>query len=109
MTSSIHEELKQARIESGLSIQILSKLSGISPSHISRIESGTRNPSFQTLKALAPHIERRYIDLLAIADLFHPTDGKYHLEEILSGDIYFEDQLISSDTKQTILSFLSKH
>lgn len=49
---TINDQLKEARLSKGISIHKLSELSGVSASHISRIEQKKRNPSPKTLKKL---------------------------------------------------------
>lgn len=51
--SSLTNAFVAARIESGLTQQKLSVLTGISQADISRLESGISNPSIKTLKRLA--------------------------------------------------------
>lgn len=49
---SIGENLKQLRTEKGLKQQDLAKLSGISGGYISRIESGSADPTYGHIKKL---------------------------------------------------------
>lgn len=51
--------LYESRIDSGLSQQELSKLSGIRQSNISRIESGACSPTIHTLAALALAMDKK--------------------------------------------------
>jgi len=110
MSSNIHEFIRTARIEQQLSIQALSKLSGISASHISRIERSNRKPSADTLQKLAPHLQVEYDDLLKIANLLEEDKKRrIHLENILQEpSLYFEGSLLDSDTKERILAFLQE-
>lgn len=56
--------LKQKRIENRLSQRDLSKLSGVSYSYLSQLETGARNvPKPQILKQLAPHLNVSYEEL----------------------------------------------
>jgi transcriptional regulator with XRE-family HTH domain len=45
--------IKRQRIENGLSMRALANLSGISPSHLGRIERGERYPSANVLRKFA--------------------------------------------------------
>lgn len=108
MNTSIHEFLQERRIEMKLSIQQLSKESGISASHISRMERGVRNPSPQTLEKLASPLNVEYITLLKVADLLEkPQSHCTDLEKVLLHEIcIFKEREISSDLKQQILDLL---
>ena len=50
---SVIEAILKARKESGLTQKQLSDITGITQADISRLESGTANPSLRTLKRLA--------------------------------------------------------
>lgn len=85
MELNIHEFIQQCRIEQKLSIQELSKRSGVSASHISRIERANRRPSPETLEKLAPHLQVEYVKLLEVANLLEKKEKQViHLEEVLS-------------------------
>lgn len=104
MKESIHDFLKTIRIEQQLSIQELSKLSGVSASHISRIERCNRKPSPQTLEKLAPHLNVTYMKLLEVANLVHKTTSEtVHMEEILKHPhLVFEGSTVSEQVKKQI-------
>ncbi len=51
--SSFGSEIRQVRKARGLTLQRLSKISGISLSHLSAIERGASNPSFETMQQLS--------------------------------------------------------
>lgn len=113
MNQSIHEFLKSIRIEQQLSIQELSKISGVSASHISRIERCSRNPSPHTLEKLAPHLNVSYMTLLQVANLVHKTSSDaIHLEELFENStIYFQGEVVSShliDQMKTLLQQIKK-
>ena len=44
----IENKIKTLRIQKGLTLKELSQLTGLSPSHLSRIERGLRHPSLRT-------------------------------------------------------------
>ncbi len=56
---ALMRSIMDARIESGLTQQKLSELSGISQADISRLESGVANPSLKTLQRLANAMGRK--------------------------------------------------
>lgn len=51
--SSLGEFLRQARMKKGYSLQNVEDLTGLSSSHISRLESNSRKPSIRTIEKLA--------------------------------------------------------
>ena len=81
---TINELIRKQRIWQNLSIQQLSLLSGVSASHISRIEGNKRNPSSQILEKLSEPLGISYLKLLQIANLLDSGDFEYvDLESIL--------------------------
>ena len=108
MSESIHEFLNSIRIEQQLSIQELSKLSGVSASHISRIERGNRKPSPQTLQKLAPHLTIPYLVLLEVANLIDKSDlENVHLDEVLKHpNIFYDGNPVSENTKKNVYFLL---
>lgn len=65
----IRECVKKLREEANLSINSLAEVSSISASHISRIESGYRQPTPETLRKFSNVFPIKYIDLLIIAGI----------------------------------------
>lgn len=108
MAKSIHLFLKSVRLEQQLSIQELAKASGVSASHISRIERSERNPSPQTLEKLAPYLNVSYMQLLEIANLVDPGRPEtIYMEQILQHPhVTFEGHVISEEMKDKIRSIL---
>lgn len=106
--SNIHDFLKNTRIELEISIQELSKLSGVSASHISRIERSSRKPSPRTLEKLAPYLEVSYMTLLEVANLVQIQANKtIHLEEVFThSTILFKGIEVKEPIKKQILSLL---
>lgn len=86
MSLTIHDQIKEMRMEKKLSIQELSNLSGVSASHISRIERSDRKPSPATLEKLAGSLEVSYVLLLEIANMLPvlKTTHAFEMEQILS-------------------------
>jgi transcriptional regulator with XRE-family HTH domain len=108
MNPNIHDFLKTVRIEQQLSIQELSKLSGVSASHISRIERYNRKPSPRTLEKLAPHLNVTYMTLLEVANLVHKTASEtIHMDEVLKHPhLVFEGSVVSEEVRKQITLLL---
>ena len=64
--------IKQQRIISGLTLRELSASSGVSPSHLGRIERGERFPSAHVLRRIARHLGFEEGELFALAGYFSP-------------------------------------
>ncbi len=63
-------KVKQIRLKKGYTVRKLSELSGISIAEVSRVESGARRPTIDTLYALAKAME------VSILDTFEPIPDK---------------------------------
>lgn len=109
MNTNIHEFLQERRIEMKLSIQQLSQESGISASHISRMERGVRNPSPQTLEKLAVPLHVDYLTLLKVADLLESPQSNYvDLGKVLLNDMcVFDGKEVPVVIKNKVLALLS--
>jgi transcriptional regulator with XRE-family HTH domain len=59
--------LKQLRVRADISRMQLSAASGVSPSHLTRIENGQRFPSAKVLRRIAPHLRIGEVELLSLA------------------------------------------
>ena len=59
--------VRQLRIRANISRVQLGTASGVSTSHLARIENGQRLPSAKVLRKIAPHLRIGEIELLAIA------------------------------------------
>jgi transcriptional regulator with XRE-family HTH domain len=59
--------LKQLRVRADISRVQLSAVSGVSPSHLTRIENGQRFPSAKILRRIAPHLHIGEVELLSLA------------------------------------------
>ena len=55
--------ISEARAESGLSLRELAKLTGLSPSAISRCEDGSRQPTVDTLNVLLKALNKELVIL----------------------------------------------
>jgi transcriptional regulator with XRE-family HTH domain len=106
---SIHDFIQQCRFEQRLSIQELSKRSGVSASFISRIERANRNPSPETLEKLAPHLQIKYVQLLEVANLLGKKDTSIiHLEEVLNHpNLFLNGEIIAENTRNLLLNSIA--
>lgn len=64
--------IKQQRVMSGLTLRQLSEKSGVSPSHLGRIERGERFPSARILKKIAQPLGFTEGELFTLADYLPP-------------------------------------
>ncbi|WPS85462.1 helix-turn-helix transcriptional regulator (plasmid) [Brevibacillus halotolerans] len=109
MEQNIHNYLQQCRINQKLSIQELSKRSGVSASHISRVERENRNPSPETLEKLSPHLQIEYVKLLEVANLLEKKEKQIiHLEEVLNHPrLFLNGQLIDENLRHLLLKSIA--
>jgi transcriptional regulator with XRE-family HTH domain len=64
--------LKQQRINVSLTLQELAAKSGVSPSHLGRIERGERFPSARILRKIAKHLSFDENELFTLAGFLSP-------------------------------------
>lgn len=103
--TNINEFLKEQRLSQHLSIHNLSSLSGVSASHISRIERTKRNPSSKILKKLSSPLNVDYATLLQVANLLSVGSSDYiDLKSIIINNKCIVDG--AELTKSQIDSFL---
>jgi transcriptional regulator with XRE-family HTH domain len=57
--------IRAARLQRGLSQDVLSGLAGIARTHLTMIESGAKHPNFETVWRLAAALEMRPSELVA--------------------------------------------
>jgi|GEM_PF-2520202 len=69
MENELGQTLHQRRKDRELSLVDLSKLSGVSPAHIARVERGVRFPSALVLGKLAKPLGFAEVELLKLAGL----------------------------------------
>lgn len=107
--TNIHEFIQSCRIEQRLSIQELAKRSGVSASHISRIERSNRKPSPETLEKLAPHLNVEYVKLLEVANLLEKKEKQIvHLEEVLRHPrLFLNGEPIDEERRETLRKSIS--
>lgn len=87
MGENFNENLKEARIKSGLSQKEVSENIGVAKSTYSLYESGNREPNVNTIKKIADVLNVSADTLLGIDE--EPTAMAAHFD----GDEYTEDEL----------------
>lgn len=87
MGENFNENLKEARLKSGLSQKDLSENIGVAKSTYSLYESGKREPNVDTIKKIASALNVSADTLLGIDE--EPTSLAAHFD----GDEYTEDEL----------------
>ncbi len=87
MGENFNENLKEARLKSGLSQKDLSENIGVAKSTYSLYESGKREPNVDTIKKIASALNISADTLLGIDE--EPTTLAAHFD----GDEYTEDEL----------------
>ena len=74
--------IKQQRISIPLTLQELSKISGVSSSHLGRIERGERFPSARILRSIAKPLGFEEQELFTLANFLSPSETGKEREEI---------------------------
>ena len=69
------KSIKEQRKKMALSLEKLSKISGISISHLSRIEQGNRRPSIRTLQKIVKPLGFNLQELLVITGYLSPGES----------------------------------
>ena len=78
---NIGKIIKEQRKSIPLSLNQLAKLSGVSVSHLGRIEQGQRQPSTRTLQKIAKHLGFDLYELLVIAGHLLPDSSRFSEEQ----------------------------
>jgi len=107
--SEIGRIIKQQRVMSELTLQQLSDKSGVSPSHIGRIERGERFPSAHILQKIAKPLGFQEEALLIYAGyLSHQSQPTVASENIASLDPYVASVLASEPVgiQRTVIAIL---
>jgi transcriptional regulator with XRE-family HTH domain len=107
---SLGQIIKQQRVMLGLTLNELGAKSGVSSSHLGRIERGERFPSARILRSIAKPLGFAETELFALAD-FLPSQPSHenHGESIGKLDPYVA-KLLSSEpiaTQRTLVGILS--
>jgi len=102
--------IKQQRIMSGLTLRQLSQMSGVSSSHLGRIENGGRFPSARILKKIAQPLGFQEEALLVYAEYLSPSasedDSEKHFGKL---DPYVAKVLSEEpvEVQRTVIGVLS--
>ena len=78
---SIAKIIKEQRKSIPLSLNQLSRLSGVSLAHLGRIEQGHRRPSTRTLQKIAKHLNFDLYELLIMAGHLLPDPSTFSEEQ----------------------------
>jgi transcriptional regulator with XRE-family HTH domain len=65
---ALGQAIERSRKKAGLSQEDLCARTGLHPTHISGLERGVRNPTYQTLLQVAEGLGMKLSDLTALAD-----------------------------------------
>lgn len=87
MGDNFNENLKEARLKSGLSQKDVAEKIGVAKSTYSLYESGNREPNVNTIKKIADFLKVSADSLLGLED--EPTTLAAHFD----GDKYTEEEL----------------
>ena len=99
---SIAKIIKEQRKSIHLSLNQLSKLSGVSIAHLGRIEQGQRQPSTRTLQKIAEPLGFDLYELLVIAGHLLPDPSTFSAEqrEKLRAEMNMLSERVASDMKR---------
>ena len=78
---SIDKIVKEQRKKIPLTLNQLSRLSGVSVTHLGRIEQGLRQPSTRTLQKIAKHLDFDLYELLVMAGHLKPDPSTFSEEQ----------------------------
>ena len=100
LLKSIAKKLKTARERKDISVYQLSKMSGISETHIRDLERGDRNPSFSTLDRLTKPLG------ISLSEFFNANGDVMYLssEERELVEMY---RRLSKDRLESLICFLN--
>jgi transcriptional regulator with XRE-family HTH domain len=99
---NIGKIIKEQRISIPLSLKQLSKLSGVSVSHLGRIEQGQRQPPTRTLQKIAKHLGFDLYELLVMAGHLRLDKATFSEEERekLRAELNTLLERVASDSKR---------
>lgn len=108
---SLGQLIKQQRVMLGLTLNELGAKSGVSSSHLGRIERGERFPSARILRSIARPLGYAETELFALADFLPPQSSHENDSEISIGKLDpYVAKLLSSEpiaTQRTLVGILS--
>lgn len=104
----LSEIIRTARVTLRLTLRELSAMSGVSSSHLGRIERGERFPSGSVLRKLAKPLDFNEADLLTFAGYLSPASSETqrsigHLDPYVAAMLSQEPV----DTQRTVVTILS--
>jgi transcriptional regulator with XRE-family HTH domain len=102
MSSRAGKIIKEQRKRLSLSLNQLSRLSGVSVAHLGRIEQGKRIPSTRIIQKIAEPLGFDLYELLIMTGHLLPGSSLYSEEqrEKLRGELYMLLESVVSDTKR---------
>ena len=83
--SHLGEIIRQRRVTIPLTLGEVSTLTGVSPSHLGRVERGERFPSARILRKIAGPLEFSENELFTLADYLSPQPSSAVESEVSSG------------------------
>ncbi len=111
--SNIGEVIKQQRVMKGLTLQQLSDKSGVSLSHLARVEGGKRFPSARILRKVAQPLDFQEEALLVYADYLSPSSASEEnsqLQDICGGLDPYVAKVLSEEPveiQRTVIGILT--
>ena len=96
---NIAEKLKKFRMTKNITVYQLSKMSGVSETHIRDLERGDRNPSFDTLACLAESLG------ISLPELFNEDADIMYLNN-KEKEVVDCFRLLSEEKSESLLGFL---
>ena len=99
---SIDKIVKEQRKKIPLTLNQLSRLSGVSVTHLGRIEQGLRQPSTRTLQKIAKHLDFDLYELLVMAGhlLLDPATFSEEQRDKLRNELNTLLERVASDNKR---------
>lgn len=102
---ALGKRIKLARIEKELSQERLAELVGLSPTHMSNIESGSANVSLPSLVNIADALDRSVDDLLSDSVVHARASLEREFQKMLDGCSEYELRVVR-DAVQAIITSL---
>lgn len=94
--------IRQQRVARGLTLRELHEQSGVSPSHLGRIERGERFPSAPILRKIAQPLGFGEQELFTLANYLSLGEGKKETEEVAAGRLDpFVARMLAQETVET--------
>ncbi len=102
MTGNIGKIIREQRKSIPLTLKQLSELSGVSVSHLGRIEQGLRKPSPRTLQKISKHLGFDLDEILTMAGFLSPKDLLFSEEQRdkLRAEMNALSERVAADSKR---------